>query len=59
MDWMHALATGLLIAVTYFLVEKAGLLEGKSLGRKLLIMIPIYFVVIFILNILWPEDWGN
>lgn len=59
MDWMHALATGLLIAVTYFLVEKAGLLEGKSLGRKLLIMIPIYFVVIFILNILWPGDWAN
>ena len=59
MDWMHALATGLLIAVTYFLVEKAGLLEGKSLGRKLLILIPIYFVVIFILNILWPGDWAN
>ena len=59
MDWMHALATGLLIAVTYFLVEKAGLLEGKSLGRKLLIMIPIYFVMIFILNILWPGDWAN
>lgn len=59
MDWMHALATGLLIAVTYLLVEKSGLLEGKSLGGKLLIMIPIYFVVIFILNMLWPGDWAN
>ena len=59
MDWMHALATGLLIAVIYLLVEKSGLLEGKSLAGKLLIMIPVYFVVIFILNMLWPGDWGN
>ena len=59
MDWMHALATGLLIAVTYLLVEKSGLLEGKSLVGKLLIMIPIYFVVIFILNMVWPGDWAN
>ena len=59
MDWMHALATGPLIAGTYFLVEKLGLLEGKTLGRKFLIMVPIYFVVIFLLNIFWPEGRVN
>ena len=31
---MHALAKGLLIAVTYLLVEKSGLLEGKTLDAS-------------------------
>ena len=57
MDWMHALAAGLLVAATYFLVMKSGKLEGKSLGQKLLILIPIYFVVLLIFNLLWPLDW--
>ena len=54
MDWMHALATGIVIAVTYFAVDQSGVLEGKTRGRKFLILAPIYFVVILILNLLWP-----
>ena len=59
MDWAHALVTGIVIALTYFVVEKAGLLEGKSFGMKMLILLPIYFVVIFIVNILWPGGWPS
>ncbi len=49
----------LLVAVTYLRVEKSGMLEDKSLGRKLPILLPIYSVVIFILNLLWPGGWPN
>ncbi len=57
MDWIHALAVGLLIGLIYFLVEKIGILEGKSLGRKMLILLPLYFIAILILNLLWPGGW--
>jgi hypothetical protein len=40
---MHTLATGLLIGPVYFLVEKSGKLEGKSITR----------------NMFWPGEWPN
>jgi len=43
LEWMHALATGLLIGPVYFLVEKSGKREGKSITR----------------NMLWPGEWPN
>ena len=51
---LHALATGLLIAATYAVVDKAGMLANKTLARKLFILLPVYFVVILIFNLLWP-----
>ena len=59
MDWIHALAVGLLIGLIYFLVEKIGILEGKSLGRKMLILLPLYFIAILTLNLLWPGGWPD
>jgi hypothetical protein len=54
MDIAHALVTGFLVFGIYAGAEKAGILDGKSLGMKLAIMLPIYFVVIFVFNIIWP-----
>ena len=54
MDWLHALAVGLLIGAIYFAVEKSGKLEGKSLGQKMLLLLPLYFVGVLVLNLTWP-----
>ena len=59
MDWMHALAVGLLIGLIYFLVEKIGILDGKSLARKMLILLPLCLIAILILNLLWPGGWPD
>ena len=54
MDWLHALATGLLMGAIYIAVEKSRKLEGKSLGKKMLILLPLIFLGVLILNLLWP-----
>ena len=54
LDWMRAHETGLLIGLVYFLVEKSGQLEGKSITRNMLILLPLYFAGIFILSMFWP-----
>ncbi len=54
MDFWHALVTGVLIAMVYGVMENMGFLHGKSLGKKMLILMPVYFVLILILNLLWP-----
>ena len=59
LDWMHALATGLLIGSVYFLVEKSGKREGKSITRNMFKLLPRCFAGIPILNMLWPGEWPN
>lgn len=59
MDWLHALAASLLIGANYLVVEKSGRLEGKSIGQKLLILLPLSFVGVLLLNLLWPGDWPH
>ena len=54
MDFWHALATGVLIAVIFGIVEKSGVLEGKSFWTKMLLLLPVYFVAVLVLNLLWP-----
>lgn len=36
-------------------VETSGKLEGKSIGQKKLILLPLYFIGVLILNLLWPN----
>ena len=55
MNWPHAIVTGLLIGAVYWASEQSGLLDGKSKRQRLAIMLPIYFVVILLLNLIWPR----
>lgn len=56
MNWPHAIATGVLISAIYWLAEQSGILEGKTRGKRLAIMAPIYFVAVLILNLAWPLE---
>jgi hypothetical protein len=53
-DLILALITGLLIAASYAIVVKTGVLEGKSLDRRLLILLPVWFVLMLMFNLIWP-----
>jgi len=44
MDLWHALVTGVLIVVVYGVMEKIGFLEGKSFGKKMLLLMLVNFV---------------
>ena len=54
MAFAHALATGIAIALTYLALDRAGALRDRSMAGKLAISLPAYFVVILVLNLIWP-----
>lgn len=57
MNWAHILATAIVILVTALVINKSGILEGKSRAKRFLIQFVIYFVVILLLNLFWPGGW--
>jgi len=55
MDWLHAIVTGLLCGGIYLGVRNMGWFENRSKGQQALILLPIVFVVVLILNMIWPS----
>ncbi len=58
-DIPHAIATGLVIFAVIWLVEHASPFENLTKGRKTLITAVALFVLLFILNIVWPYSSAN
>lgn len=54
-DIAHALVSGALLYVTYWIIQFSGLLDGKTKGHQRLILAVIFGVVILALNLLWPS----
>lgn len=55
MDWGHAIVTGLLCGGAYWAVGRMGWLENRSKIQQALIVLPIIFVIVLILNLMWPR----
>ncbi len=53
-DFLHMLATGLVVFGVISLVDHARVFEPMSKGRKTLFKLVGIFVVIFVLNLAWP-----
>jgi hypothetical protein len=57
-DLPHMLATGLVIFVVVWAVEHTGMLNGASKLKRALITFASLFVVLFLLNLIWPYGAG-
>lgn len=55
MGLLHAIVTGLLVGGAYLFFRKMGWFENRSKGQQALIFVPTVFVVVFILNLIWPS----
>ncbi len=55
MDWGHAIATGLVCGGVYWGVRRMGWLENRSKLQQALILLPVIFVTVLILNMIWPS----
>ena len=53
-DWPHMLVTGLLIFVLITVLDKATFYTSASKGKRLVILAVSLFVVLLILNLVWP-----
>ena len=54
-DILHALISGLLAAGVYYGVRSAGMLDGKSRMQQFLFLVPVFFVVVLVFNLIWPD----
>ena len=53
-DLAHAIVAGLIIGLLVLGVDHSGVLDGKSKGQRFLLVFAIGFVLMLILNVLWP-----
>ncbi|WP_299423281.1 hypothetical protein [uncultured Shimia sp.] len=53
-DFLHAIISGALLFATYWAMELSGVLEGKTKGRKRLLLAIAFAFVILIFNLVWP-----
>lgn len=53
-DWGHTGATIAIVFVVVLLLDRFGVLEGASRGKRFIITALAIFVPIFILNMFWP-----
>lgn len=54
MDWERAIVMGLLCGASYWGVKRMGWFENRSKLQQALIFFPIVFVIVLILNLVWP-----
>ena len=52
---LHAIVTGLLVGGAYLLFRNMGWFENRSKTQQALIFLPTIFVLVFILNLIWPS----
>ena len=57
LDWPHMLVTGLLIFVVITVLDRAAFYTSASKGKRMMILAVSLFVVLMVLNLLWP--YGN
>lgn len=57
-DWPHMLVTGLLIFVVITLLDRTAFYTSASKGKRMLILAVCLFVVLTVLNLLWPYGSG-
>ena len=50
----HALTTGVLVGAAYLAMDRLGLFENRTRLQKFLISLPVYFVLILVMNLIWP-----
>ena len=56
-DWPHVLVTGLVIFVMITLLDRTAFYASASKGKRFAILAVCLFVVLMVLNLLWP--YGN
>lgn len=55
MEWVHAIVSGLLIGGAYWIMRGFGWFDDRSKGQRALIFMPVVFVIVLILNLIWPS----
>jgi hypothetical protein len=55
MGLLHAIVVGLLVGGLYWGFRSMGWFENRSKVQQALIFLPTIFVVVFILNLIWPS----
>lgn len=55
MDFAHAIVMGLLCGGAYWAVRSMGLFENRSKPQQALIFFPVIFVIVLVLNLIWPS----
>lgn len=55
MEWLHAIVSGLLTGGGYWIMRSFGWFEDRSKGQRALIFMPVVFVIVLILNLIWPS----
>lgn len=55
MDLLHALVTGLLCGGAYWGMRNIGWFENRSKLQQALIFLPAVFLIVFVLNLMWPS----
>jgi hypothetical protein len=58
LDIPHMIATALIIFIVVWGLDQTTLLEQMSKRRRTLIKLGVLFVVILILNLVWPYGGG-
>ncbi len=56
MDWVQMIVTGLLCGGAYWAVKNMGWLRNRSNLQQALVFFPIVFVIVLILNLIWPSS---
>lgn len=56
MDWAHAIVSGLVVGGSYWIVHSLGWLDDRTKAQSALILLPIIFVVVLVLNLIWPNS---
>jgi hypothetical protein len=56
-DWPHMLVTGLLIFAVITVLDRVAFYTSASKGKRMMILGVCLFVVLMVLNLLWP--YGN
>ena len=56
-DWPHILVTGLLIFAVITVLDQVAFYVSASKGKRMVILAVCLFVVLMVLNLLWP--YGN
>ena len=55
MDFLHEIVMGLLCGGAYWLLRNLGWFENRSKVQQALIFLPAVFVIVFVLNLIWPS----
>ena len=56
-DWPHILVTGLLIFAVITVLDQVAFYASASKGKRMVILAVCLFVVLMVLNLLWPYGY--